>query len=78
MTGKDQAIATILIILLALLSFMLGVLLGEKEAKCNQLETTTNFLIDETGTIYRVNYRNPDTTQLMQLPRNVDAVKVLH
>jgi hypothetical protein len=77
MSDTDKSIAVILILLLSLFNFMLGLMIGIEENPCDKNETHQTIFIDETGQIYRINNRLPDTTRLMQMPRDVEQVQVL-
>lgn len=78
MNEKHTIALILLCFMLCTVSFVIGMQIGLQESPCDKVETHQTIFIDEKGNLYRVNNRLPDTTKLMQLPRNVGAVKVLH
>jgi hypothetical protein len=78
MSNADRQIMIVAIFILTLFSFMLGVLVTKQPQPCKELQTHNELFINEKGQIFRVNLRVTDTTRLLRLPGNVDAIKVLH
>lgn len=78
MNDTEKSIAVILIIVVSLLSFSLGLMVGQSENPCDKNHKHQTIFVDPSGQFYRVNYKLPDTTRLVKLPDAIEYIKVIH